>query len=334
MLTITILVSVYNKAETVQKCIDSLLAVKYLNKKILVVDGYSSDGSFEILKKYQKQIQLYQVQGNYSRALNWALDKVDTEYVALTDADCVVSGDWIDELLRGFDEPDVVATAGFCGTPEGLSIFQKVIGMELESRFKRFPQYILRAPTMNLCIRTEIAKQVKFDENIEVSIETDFGYRLTKMGRMKYMPNAKVWHYHRANLYSYFKQNMNQARGAVRTYLRHKDKLVGDHISTPVMMAQVPLGGIMIAGLLLSIIYKPAIYLTKLGLILLCIIYCLDLVKVTKEIKFYPYLLLIFFSRTFAWTLGCIKGGIELISGRQDKVYASSNIGRGKRQAS
>ena len=42
MLTITILVSVYNKAETVQKCIDSLLAVKYLNKKILVVDGYSS----------------------------------------------------------------------------------------------------------------------------------------------------------------------------------------------------------------------------------------------------------------------------------------------------
>ena len=82
---VTILVSVYNKRSTVGACIKSLLAVDYSDKKILIVDGYSRDGSFEILQKYKNQINLCQVAGNYSTALNWALDRIKRraqEYVS------------------------------------------------------------------------------------------------------------------------------------------------------------------------------------------------------------------------------------------------------------
>lgn len=314
---VTILVSVYNKRSTVGACIKSLLAVDYSDKKILIVDGYSRDGSFEILQKYKNQINLCQVAGNYSTALNWALDRINTEYVALTDADCVVAPDWIKELLREFDDKDTIATAGWCGTPEELTGFQKAIGLELESRFKRFPEYILRAPTMNLCLRTAIAKKVRFDENIQVGIETDFGYRLTGLGKMKYVPAAKVWHYHRTGVFAYFKQKRDQAAGAVQTYLRHKNRIAGDHISTPTMMAQVPLSSIAIAGFLLSILYKPAIYVTFAGLALLAAIYILDLLKITNKIKYYPFLLLVFFTRTLAWMMGSIIGILGLLPGKR-----------------
>lgn len=315
--SITILVSAYNKRPTLKKCVESLLSVTYVDKKILFIDGYSTDGSFEFLAQYRDKIDLRRVRGNYSTALNWALKKIDTEYVALTDADCVVSEDWIDKLLSGFDAKGVIATAGWCGTPESLTGFQKAIGLELESRFRKFPQYLLRAPTMNLCMKTDIARKVGFDEKIQVGIETDFGYRLTKLGKMKYIPEARVRHYHRTGVFVYFKQKRDQASGAVRTYIRHKDKIMGDHISTPTMMAQVPLGALIIIGLLSAIWYKPFLYLTYVSLAILVTIYIRDLFKITNRMEYFPYLILVFFTRTIAWTAGCAAGIIGLLPGRR-----------------
>ena len=59
---------------------------------------------------------------------------------------------------------------------------------------------------MNLCLETETARKVKFDEEQKVAVETDFGFRLTKLGKIKYCPKALVWHYHRASLKNYFRQ--------------------------------------------------------------------------------------------------------------------------------
>src|SRR3989338_3042260 len=122
---VTILVSVYNKAETICACIESLLRLTYPEKKIMVVEGYSHDNSYENLKKYQNQIESFRIPGNYSQSLNWALDRITTEYTVLTDADCVVAHNWVEELLKGFDQPEIVATTGYCGTPSDLTGFQR-----------------------------------------------------------------------------------------------------------------------------------------------------------------------------------------------------------------
>lgn len=238
----TVIVSVYNKVNTIKDCIQSLLSINYPNKRILIIDGYSTDGSFEVLKNFENQTKLYQIRGNYSKALNWAIDKVDTEYIALTDADCVVKKDWLEKLVEPFeDNSEIVATAGYCGTSQNASLLQKIIGLELENRFKKFPTYIQRAPTMNLCIRTEIAKATRFDENIIVAIEVEFGYRLTNFGKILYVPEAKVIHYHRNSLWSYFKQQKNQVKWALKILFMHKEKVKRDPLNPPSMLIQIPL---------------------------------------------------------------------------------------------
>ncbi|MCM8775763.1 MAG: hypothetical protein NC930_05375, partial [Candidatus Omnitrophica bacterium] len=55
-------------------------------------------------------------------------------------------------------------------------------------------EYISRAPDMNLCVRSKYAKKVRFDERFIWAWETDFGYRLTRLGKMKYVPDAIVYH--------------------------------------------------------------------------------------------------------------------------------------------
>ncbi len=238
---VTILIAVLNKVETIRNCVESLLKIKYPVSKIMIVDGYSKDGTYEILTEYKDCIDLRQFPENLSRTFNWALNQIDTEYVALTDADCIVDQNWLNELMSGFEEKDVIAVAGFCGTVKSSFLLQTLIGLEMDSRFKRLPKYLHRAPTMNLCLKTNLAKKVRFDENQGVGVETDFGFRLTKYGKMIYVPQAKVWHNHRSSFKAYFRQQKNQAKWGVRLLLKHRTKAISDPITTLDMTAQIPI---------------------------------------------------------------------------------------------
>lgn len=306
---VTILVAVLNKKETIRECIDSLLALKYPFEKIMIVDGGSTDGTYEILKGYGNKIYLRQFPNTgLSHRLNLALDNIQTEYTALTDADCVVASDWLDELLKGFDEKEVITTAGYCGTPKDVPLFQKIIGLELENRFKRLPQYLVRAPTMNLCLKTGIARKVKFDEQQLVDVETDFGFRLIKFGKMKYVPKALIWHYHRSSLKNYFRQQWEYARWGVRLLLKHKRRAVSDPITTLGMTIQIPLFLGVVFFLILSFFSDfflyPAIIMS--GAILL--IYIKDIIEIKPVLILCPLLLLLFIFRTIAWSIGVLSG--------------------------
>jgi glycosyltransferase involved in cell wall biosynthesis len=260
----TVILCVLNKTETIERCVDSLLALGGgFVGEILIVDGGSKDGSWEKLQKYKNNsvIRLLEKGGGYSKQLNYAIGLAKYKYIALTDADCVVDKNWLKELVKGFEESGVVATAGYCGTPIDVSKLQRAIGVELESRFKVFPEYLQRAPTMSLCVESKIAKKLLFDETIKVGVETDFGYRLNKLGKIKYMPNSIVWHYHRASWKSYFKQQWNTARGAFWVYIKHPDKVTGDHITTPQMMLEPLLMGLIIVTPILSFLSLSARWL-------------------------------------------------------------------------
>lgn len=311
---ITILLAVLNKAKTIRNCLESLLRLEgtFKNKKIVVVDGYSQDGTYEILKEYEGEIELYQFPKNLSATFNWALDKIETKYLALTDGDCQVAPDWLDELLKGFEEENVVAAAGYCGTPENLSLFQRIIGQELENRFKKLPKYISRAPTMNLCLKTEIAKKVMFDEKQTVGVEVDFGWRLAKLGKIVYLPKAKVFHYHRANIKSYFLQQKNQARGMVKIFLKHGGRTFSDHITNLSMTAQIPLFVLGLIFLSLSFFDELFLYPSAVFFLTLFVIYLKNIIEIKPSFSYYPIFLGLFTLRTIAWVAGIIEGILTL----------------------
>lgn len=312
---ITVLVAVLNKADTIKACIESLLKLRYpAVRKIMVIDGFSKDGTYEILKQYEDKIALMQFSGNLSATFNLALDKINTELTALTDGDCIVEEDWLNELVKGFENAGVIAAAGFCGTPKNLSLLQTLIGLELESRFKKFPKYISRAPTMNLLMNTRIARKVRFDEKQRVGVETDFGYRLTKFGKMAYTPKARVLHYHRASLKNYFKQQKSQAMGGVRIVSRHKKQALSDHITTGSMTTQIPLF-FLTAVLFIASVFN-VIFLAPLAftLLLLLLIYLKTIKQIAPPMKFYLPFIGLFLVRTLAWCVGASKGLLLLFT--------------------
>ena len=46
---ITIIIAVFNGGKTLQQCIDSVTKQSYLNKKLIIIDGGSTDRTVEML---------------------------------------------------------------------------------------------------------------------------------------------------------------------------------------------------------------------------------------------------------------------------------------------
>lgn len=240
--SVTVAVTAKNSKDTIEKCVKSLLNLNYPNYRIFITDAFSNDGTWEILKnlqkKYPKKISVDRKAGNIASGHNHIIKKSNTKFIAFTDSDCVADRNWLKNIISGFTSQDIIATAGFCSTPKTVNRLQRLIGRELEERFSNFPKFILRAPTMNLCVRTDVAKKVKFDERFDVAQETDWGYRLVKFGKMIHVPKAVVYHHHRPTLKSFFKQQFKYGRNVPLLYFKHIRMSTGDHITKPLMIFQ------------------------------------------------------------------------------------------------
>jgi cellulose synthase/poly-beta-1,6-N-acetylglucosamine synthase-like glycosyltransferase len=316
--SVTVLITVKNCRETIKNCIDSLLKLNYKNYKVYVVDAFSIDGTYEILKGYGKKIKLERHRGNPAQAYNYAIKKINTDFIAFTDGDCVVDRNWLKNLVSSFKSEEIGAVVGYCKTPKEVNFLQKLIGIELESRFKKFPKFISRGPTMNLCVRTKIAKELKFDERLFISYDTDFGYRLTASGKkIVYQPKALVYHYHRSTWKSFFKQQLIYGKFVPLLYLKHKKMVKGDHISKPLMMIQPLIFSLGILFFILSIFSQVFLMFGLLSFFILFLVYLVDFCSFnTKRYYFFPYLA-IFSVRTIAWCIGLLLGIKNLIFNRK-----------------
>jgi GT2 family glycosyltransferase len=308
--SVTVLVTVRNSAHTIKKCVDSLLKLNYKNKKIYVTDAYSTDGTWEILKKYGKKIRLERIKANIAKAHNYMIKRCKTNFVAFTDADCIVDKNWLKYLIDAFKEEDIIASGGLIKTPNSVNRLQYLIGRDLEDRFRQFPKYVSRFPTMSLCAKTSFAKKILFDEELDIAQETDWGYRINEHGKMAYVPKAKIYHYHRSTLRGYFKQQFNYAKYAFLLYFKkgYMRKIVGDEISKTILMIQIILFYLTSFFIVLSLLDVNFISYSLIAFGLLLISYLKIIIKIRKNNFEILQFLFLFMFRNIAWCLGIIRG--------------------------
>lgn len=95
---ISIIVPIYNVAEYLPKCMDSLLAQTYSNIEVIAIDDGSTDNSGDILETYaarDARVRPVHIQnGGVSNARNVGLDLATGSYIGFVDSD-----DWIDDTM-------------------------------------------------------------------------------------------------------------------------------------------------------------------------------------------------------------------------------------------
>jgi len=316
--SVTILSTVKNTIETASLWLDSILNQDYAGKiEIVVIDGGSTDGTLRILQEYAlryPQLKVTSFPSTQPQALNHAVEQglVTNPLVALIDGDCVAPTEWIQTLVETLHKERVDAVGGPGLTPPRAGILRRIIGLDLDGRFLTVPEGpVQRHPNMNLIVRTKVLRELWFVEDLPVGYDADFAYRLNEVGyRLWFNPRAAVFHYHRATMKSYLRQQMLYARYAGR--LRHRDKpfLASDNIVSGTMLLEPLVAALVIVLTPFSLV---SIYVAAVSVVLVSSLFALFALDIgrTLKVRGEPAALLLFplyVIRLFAWIVGAVRG--------------------------
>ena len=138
---VSLVMSVYNGEEYLQETIDSILAQKYPDLEIIIVNNGSTDSTAKILNEINdervKIIHLYMNQG-VANGLNTAISHAEGDWIAIHDADDISLPNRIEEQVAYIQaNPHVVAVGSFIQCIAGNNIsHSKIEHMKNLQRYK------------------------------------------------------------------------------------------------------------------------------------------------------------------------------------------------------
>jgi len=111
---VSIITVVYNGAKTIEQTILSVLGQSYKNIEYIVIDGLSTDGTQEIVKKYQDSIAYFVSEkdnGIYD-AMNKGIQKATGEIVGIINSDDWYAENVIEEVVQYYEQNEVELVYG------------------------------------------------------------------------------------------------------------------------------------------------------------------------------------------------------------------------------
>jgi len=192
---VSVILLTKNSAATIQKSIESIFEQTRQPDEVVVVDGNSSDGTLDIVKKYP--VKLVSEPGSgFGHARNLGVKNASGDILFFIDSDCYAEPDWIEKTLPHFDSnPEVAGVTGrtsLWNTESAVARFLACVGGRMDMPKQR--KFMKIAPTMNLALRHAFVVEVGgFDETLIRCEDTDLTYKIGSRHKILYEPNAVVW---------------------------------------------------------------------------------------------------------------------------------------------
>lgn len=171
---ISIIVPVYNVAEYIPKCLDSLINQTYKNLEIICVNDGSKDNSLEILNEYKQKDKRIKVidkeNGGVSSARNVGLKASKGDYITFVDSDDYLDLNVYEKSINRINEEnaDVLFYTCLC-EPSGHKV-------PLEYTTFTDPFYVLEHKCNNCAVWNKIFKREHIiDNNILFAEDVSYG---------------------------------------------------------------------------------------------------------------------------------------------------------------
>ncbi len=315
---VSIIVPTLNSGSTIDECLRSILELDYPKQllEVIVIDGGSTDKTTELAKAHP--VKLVYSQLNPPEAYNLVLKDIENPIIGLVDSDAKVEKQWLRKLVKLLDDPKVAGASGTVDTWNKDKLVPRVIGYELISRYRRLPDTVERVATMNLLLKKKIVMDIGgFDEALPTQYDTDIGARLAQAGyRIAFDAEAMCYHFHRPTLKTFFKQQYKYGQNTWKLYFKHPKLARGDKITDWWMNTQPILYAVAAVLLLVSVVTGFHLVPSLIFLALVTVTTLHYVISAARiSLSFHDgsamYLIIIYFTRAIAWTLG---GATSLIS--------------------
>jgi GT2 family glycosyltransferase len=109
---VSVIIITYNRCRELERCLDSIMAQTYSNFETVIVDGGSTDCTFNVIKQYPiKFVQEFK-RGGISAARNLGIFHSKGNIVVFLDDDAIAEIDWLENLVKPFENEKVAGASG------------------------------------------------------------------------------------------------------------------------------------------------------------------------------------------------------------------------------
>lgn len=231
---VSIVIPVRNAASIIGDCLESLHKLDYPPDRyeVIIADSLSTDNTCEIARSYGARITSTPVRSVCAgRNAGFAAAKGDL--IAFSDADCVMTADWLKNSLKYFTDEKVAAVGGPNLVPLDDSYFSRAVDVQFAFSYhltSAAPVRVLdrviesRSHGSNIIFRKKVLDRVMpMSEELIEGEDVAMNYRITELGyKLLYVPDVIVYHRRRSTPKRWFKQMYTYGIG--RWLVRKQDR--------------------------------------------------------------------------------------------------------------
>ncbi len=189
---VSIVTPSYNQAHFIEETIHSVLAQDYPRIEYLIVDGGSTDGSVDIIKKYADRLSWWvsEKDKGHADALNKGFAHASGEILAWLNSDDTYYPGAVAEAvayLQGHPEVGMVY-----GDADLTDDSGRVIGRfaSRQTDYRRLLRGSVHIPQATTFFRSELWRQVgPLDLSLFFAFDYNFWVQLSKISRLQYLPH-------------------------------------------------------------------------------------------------------------------------------------------------
>lgn len=192
---VTVVTPTFNQAKFLERTIQSVLMQDYSNLEYIIVDGGSSDGSVEVIKKYEKRLAWWVSEKDRGQtdAINKGFARTRGEIIAWLNSDDTYEPGAIREAAEYFvRHPEISAVYSQANY---INENDKIIGRfpAAQTDYKKLRRGFVHVPQQACFFRADIWKKIgPLDASFYFAMDYDLWVRLAKEAPMAYIPE-KTW---------------------------------------------------------------------------------------------------------------------------------------------
>ncbi|RIK31821.1 MAG: family 2 glycosyl transferase [Anaerolineae bacterium] len=217
----SIVIRAYNEEKHIGRLLEGIKQQTVKNVEIILVDSGSTDRTVSIAESFEARVvRIPSAEFTFGRSLNFGVRAATREFVVIASAHVYpVYPDWLESLLRPFEDGSIALTYGKQRGPESANFSEQQIFHQWYPDVSNFNQPTAFCNNANAAIRKSLWEKNPYDETLTGLEDLAWAKWAKEQGyKIAYVAEAEIVHVHNETPRGVFNRYRREAMALRRIY--------------------------------------------------------------------------------------------------------------------